>query len=527
MHEPRRSVSDFKAVYERAPCGLFTAMAGGKILQANRTFCELLQFTESALVGHRTFLDLLTMGGKIFLQTHLAPLLQVQRSVAEVKLDMRRKDGAIVPVMVNVRRVNERSVEIDEFAVMVMSDRHKYERELVAARSRSDDALKAKEAAEFALKLADRRKDEFLATLAHELRNPFSAMRSAIDLLTRQVRLPHETMWALEMLDRQLDQATRLTDDLLDVSRIAEGKIEVKKTRVEICAIIREVVDSTRARQTGSGLSHEFDVHLPEERIYLLADPIRLAQIVQNLLNNAFRYTPSGGNIALYVTSQGNDVVVTVRDGGIGISREDLATIFTMFAQAPSGHGQSRGGLGIGLALVRALVELHDGRVTAASEGLGKGSSFEVRLPSLDENPVSLTEQIFTSEAHQSLSSSSKPCRVLLVDDSEDAAAGLKLLLQAEGHRVETASSGLDALRVEQAFRPEAVILDLGLPDIDGKEVARRIRSMRGAKVTLIALTGWHADPELNADENCFDAYFVKPANLRQLLKVLKGTTVR
>ncbi|WP_250504108.1 ATP-binding protein [Caballeronia sp. AZ7_KS35] len=524
MHEPLRSVSDFKAAYERAPCGLFTAMAGGKIVRANRTLCEWLGFSASELVGHRTFLDMLTMGGKIFLQTHLAPLLQVQRSVAEVKLDMRRQDGTIVPMMVNVCRVNEGGDELDEFAVMVMGDRHKYERELVAARSRSDEALEAKASAERALRLADRRKDEFLATLAHELRNPFSAMRSAIDLLSRQQCVSADTAWPLQMLDRQLDQAARLADDLLDVSRIAEGKIEIKKTRIEIGAIIHDVVESTRARRSEAESSHEFDIHLLDEDVYVLADPVRLAQIVQNLLNNAFRYTPSGGKIELVVARQCDDVVITVRDSGIGISHEDLATIFTMFAQVPSGHGRSKGGLGIGLALVRALVQLHDGQLTAASEGPGKGSAFEVRLRALSAEHCLVATETSPSAVNQPLSAPLKERRVLVVDDSEDAAASLTLLLQAEGHRVKTAISGQDALRVEEAFHPEAVILDLGLPDIDGTEVARTIRAKRGSNVLLIALTGWQADPQLSPLDTQFNAYFVKPANLSELLKVLKTT---
>ncbi|SAK94856.1 PAS/PAC sensor hybrid histidine kinase [Caballeronia catudaia] len=529
MQEPLRSVSDFKAAYERAPCGLFTAKAGGKIVQVNRTFCEWLGFPASELVGQRTFLDLLTTGGKIFLQTHLAPLLQVQRSVAEVKLDMRRRDGAVVPMMVNVCRVTEGGIALDEFAVMVMGDRHKYERELVAARGRSDEALKGKETAELALKLADRRKDEFLATLAHELRNPFSAMRSAIDLLSRQQPLTADALWPLEMLDRQLAQAARLADDLLDVSRIGEGKIEIKKMPVEIGAIIREVVESTRARQAACESSHDFDVHLPHGRIQLLADPVRLAQIVQNLLNNAFRYTPSGGKIVLSATRHGDNVVMSVRDTGIGISQEDLTTIFTMFAQAPSGHGRSKGGLGIGLALVRALVQLHDGQLTAASQGPGKGSEFEVRLPALPAGDSSLAAAMTSPAANQTLSAPAEERRVLVVDDSEDAAASLALLLQAEGHEVETANCGLDALRVEAAFHPEAVILDLGLPDIDGKEVAAKIRSRRGSRVTLIALTGWQADAavkpdaQLEPDESPFDAYFVKPANVDELLAELRG----
>ncbi|AQH05036.1 hybrid sensor histidine kinase/response regulator (plasmid) [Burkholderia sp. KK1] len=525
MHELRESLPDFEAAYDHAPCGLFTAVSGGKVLRVNRTFCGWLGFSASELVESRTFQDLLTTGGKIFLQTHLAPLLQVQRSVSEVKLDMRHRDGTVVPMLVNVSRLVEAGVEFDEFAVMVMGDRHKYERELIAARSRSDEALQAKKSAELALKLADRRKDEFLATLAHELRNPFSAMRSAIDLLARQRGLPADTTWPLEMLNRQLDQATRLADDLLDVYRIAEGKIEIKKRRIEIGAIIGEVVASTNARYAGSEPSHDFQVDLPNELIYLDADPVRLAQIVQNLLNNAFRYTPAGGSVALSATRQGDDLVITIRDSGIGISRNDLSTIFTMFAQVPSGQGQAKGGLGIGLALVRALVDLHGGQLTAASEGPGRGSRFEVHLPILVADCGVLDEQPRTVASVRPTAAALRPRRILVVDDSEDAAASLSLLLQAEGHTVEAANSGRDALRIEVEFDPDAVILDLGLPDVEGKEVARRIRARRGAKVILIALTGWQPDEQTKSSENYFDAYFVKPAELCELLKVIDAIT--
>ncbi|HEY2022064.1 hybrid sensor histidine kinase/response regulator [Paraburkholderia sp.] len=508
---------DADAAYERAPCGLIVAAAGGKIIRVNKTCCEWLGFSAAQLVETRSFQDLLTIGGKIFLLTHVMPLLQMQRSVAEIKLDLRHRDGRAVPMLVNISRISDAGCELDEFSVMVMSDRHKYERELVVARTRLEESLQAKEAAELALRAADRRKDEFLATLAHELRNPLGAMRTAIDLLRRPELLGGDTAWPLQLLARQLDQASRLTDDLLDASRIGEGKIELRKTTVEIGAILHEVVESTRARHFAHGPSHEVETHIPPERIYVHADPLRVSQVIQNLLNNALRYTPSGGKICLSAERQDDQAVITVRDNGIGIARNDLPTIFQMFAQAPSARGRVMGGLGVGLALVRALVELHDGRVTVDSRGPGHGTSFEVRLPALPAEP-----QPLPSPAVESSGSSATQRRVLVVDDNEGAAASLAILLESEGHTAQTATSGRDALRAADEFVPEVVVLDLGLPDIDGAEVARRIRSHRGSSVALIALTGWAPDNNASTSQNLFDAYFVKPVDVAKLLDALE-----
>ena len=517
MQQPGAAPWNAAAAYDRAPCGLLVAAAGGKIVHVNRTFCGWLGLSTPELVETRSFQDLLTVGGKIFLQTHVMPLLQMQRSVAEIKLDLRNTHGIVVPMLVNISRVNRAGSELDEFACMIMSDRHKYERELVVARRRLEESLKAREAAELALRAADRRKDEFLAMLAHELRNPLGAMSTAIALLQRQPSGDTGKDVPVELLARQLAQASRLTDDLLDASRIAEGKIEVKKAPVEIGAIMHEVIESTRARHFECGASHEVETRIPTEHIYVHADRVRLAQITQNLLNNALRYTPPGGKIWLAVSRQGNEAVITVRDNGIGIPAEDLPTIFDMFAQAPSGRGRLVGGLGVGLALVRALVELHQGRVTVHSSGPGQGSTFEVRLPALRDPPQPLGEPTNQSRA---------PCWtsrcVLVVDDNEGAASSLSTLLEVEGHTVRMATSGLDALRAVDDFVPEAVILDLGLPDIDGREVARRIRENHGSNVALIALTGWSPDKDAATRPTDFDAYLVKPVDVDALLSAIE-----
>ena len=515
-HERGDVVAAGNAAYERAPCGLLATAAGGKILRVNQTLCRWLGFSAADLVDRLTFLDLLTVGGRMFMHTHLVPLLQVQRSVAEVQLGLRRNDGVVIPVLVNACRVSEAGREVDEFAVIIVNDRHQYERELVQARQRAEEALKAKEAAERALMTADRRKDEFLATLAHELRNPFSAMRSAIALLKRPDPSLPDKDWAVHMLDRQLDQASRLTDDLLDISRIAEGRIELQRTRTDVCAVVRDVIESTRARHFITGSSHHLAAEIAAEPIYVRGDAVRLSQIVQNLLNNALRYTPVGGNVWVSVIRQDDEAVITVTDNGIGIEQDQLAAIFEMFAQAPSGGGRLKGGLGVGLALVRALVRLHEGKVAAHSEGPGKGSSFDVRLPVIPTVDTSLERPSLPQFATASVAR-----RVLVVDDNEDAAISLSLVLESEGHIIRAAKSGHEALNVEKEFKPEVVVLDLGLPDVDGREVARRIRSSRGRSATLVALTGRVGDRSLYRGQDSFDAYFVKPVDLGELLAVI------
>ncbi|MBW0449919.1 PAS domain-containing hybrid sensor histidine kinase/response regulator [bacterium M00.F.Ca.ET.228.01.1.1] len=513
---------DYGAAYDIAPCGLFTTVPGGVIVRANQTLCRWLGFHASALVGHKRFQDLITVGGRIFLQTHLAPLLDLQRSVAEVKLDMLRGDGTIVPVLVNISRVGRPGEQFDEFAVMTVSDRHKYERELLEARRRAENALQAKDAAEQALRVADRRKDEFLATLAHELRDPLGAMRTAVEVLMRdtQVAAAHKPGGserpgignALDILERQLGKAARLTDDLLDISRIAQGKIEIRRAPVHLQAILDDVVVSARARLPSHDPTHTLEVDLIPEPVIVDADAVRIAQIVQNLLNNALRYTPSGGWVRLTAAREDGHAVIRVSDNGIGIAPDDLTRVFAMFGQAPAARGQ--GGLGIGLALVRALAELHGGTVTASSAGHGLGSTFEVRLPLA-------ACQVLSSPPARAPRVETAGRRVVIADDNEDAAQGLAALLEEEGHVTAVAADGVSALRLVDEFCPEVVVLDIGLPDISGEEVASRIRRTHGERVSLVALTGLGAQTRPHA---LFDVFLTKPAPIDALLAAIAGT---
>jgi PAS domain S-box-containing protein len=360
---------------------------------------------------------------------------------------------------------------------------------------------------------ADRRKDEFLATLAHELRNPLAALRNALALLEVSDDEPETRAYAREMMNRQLGQLVRLIDDLLDVSRISQGKFELRRSVVELGAIVREALDAARPHAAERAVALE----LPTEAVTVDGDPVRLAQVFGNLLHNAVKFTDPGGRIAVQVERRGADAVVSVVDDGVGIPPERLAGIFELFAQVDTSRERSHGGLGIGLTLVKRLVEMHGGAVDARSEGLGKGSAFQVRLP-LAEAPARAAEP--SSDAEPAPAAA---LRILTVDDNRDAADGLVLLLERAGHQVVTAHDGEEAVRAAGELQPDAVVLDIGLPKLDGYEVARRIRAEGwAANVVLVALTGFGQESDRRqARDAGFDCHLVKPVDPRELLRTL------
>jgi PAS domain S-box-containing protein len=370
--------------------------------------------------------------------------------------------------------------------------------------------------AEEALRQADRKKDEFLATLAHELRNPLAPIRNATKLL-QDMHIDNDIVRAaLDMLERQSRQMVRLIDDLLDVSRISRGKIELREERVELAIIVTQALDA--ARPFCDQMNHQLSVRLPTEPIYLTADSIRLAQVLGNLLNNACKFTPKGGAIRLSVERDNQDAVIRVSDNGIGIPSDKLPHIFDMFSQLDTSLERSQGGLGIGLSLVKSLVELHGGRVEARSEGIGRGSEFVVHLPIDDSQPVPVVSPS-ASVAPAQLS-----LRILVVDDNVDAATSMALLLKRLGHEVHLAHDGLQAVESSRALEPQIVLLDIGLPKLNGYDACRQIRAADPErKATLIALTGWgQPDDRRKSEESGFDAHLVKPVDLTTLMEVLR-----
>ncbi|MFL5303679.1 MAG: PAS domain S-box protein [Polyangia bacterium] len=381
-----------------------------------------------------------------------------------------------------------------------------------AERKRLADDLRAVAAD---LSEANRRKTEFLAMLAHELRNPLAPISNAV----RALRMGHGeekvARAVLGMLERQVAQLGRLVDDLLDLSRVTRGEIALRKQPMELVPIIEQAVEATRARY--GSLNQELTVKVPIHPLYLNGDPVRLTQVVGNLLNNACKFTDPGGHIALTVTHDDGQAIIRVRDDGIGISAPQLSHVFDMFTQLDSSLERTRDGLGIGLTLVKALAALHDGTVHARSDGPGRGSEFEVRLPVLTESPAALEPPppapLPAIGAH----------RILIVDDNVDGADSLAMLLQEIGHETHKAHDGVEALDVAERVRPDAVLLDIGLPKLNGYEVCRRMRERAwGSKLLIVALTGWGQEEDRQRSLAAgFDTHLVKPVDHELLIRLL------
>jgi two-component system CheB/CheR fusion protein len=359
---------------------------------------------------------------------------------------------------------------------------------------------------EQALKEADRRKDEFLAVLAHELRNPLAPIRNALLLLNRGRSDVATVEQSCSILERQVRQLVRLVDDLLDLSRISQGKIQLKVERVELAEVVQAALETSRPLIDGS--RHQLTVALPTSPVYLQVDPARLAQALNNLLNNAAKFTEPGGRISLTAEVTGeppNPAVIRVRDTGMGIPEEVLPHVFDLFVQGEQGRGRSRGGLGIGLTLVRQLVEMHGGQIEAHSDGPGKGSEFVLRLPLA-------RDQTLPARAVPDRAAPAKPRRILVVDDNRDQADSLAQLLRSMGHEVSTAYNGPEAVQAALADGLEVALVDIGLPGMDGNEVARRIRQQsQGKPPILIALTGWGQEEDLQRSHDAgFDQHLVQ-----------------
>ena len=358
------------------------------------------------------------------------------------------------------------------------------------------------------LREADRRKDEFLATLAHELRNPLAPIRNALHIMRLKAEDPATVEQARLIMERQLGQMVRLVDDLLDVGRITRGRLELRKERVELATIVKNALDTTRPIIEAAG--HQLTVSLPAEPIYLDADPVRLAQVLANLLNNAAKYMDRGGHIWVSALRSEREVVVCVRDQGIGIPLQALPAIFEMFMQVEDSVERSRGGLGIGLTLAKQLVELHGGSIEAHSQGSGKGAEFRVRMPVVPVPTALATAR--DEAAHAALP---VRFRILVADDNIDAAESMGMMLRLMGNDVRTVRDGQQAVDEARVFRPDLAVLDIGMPKLNGYEVARLIRQQRwGNELVLVALTGWgQEEDKRKAAEAGFDHHFTKPVS--------------
>jgi PAS domain S-box-containing protein len=381
-------------------------------------------------------------------------------------------------------------------------------------------------AAEEALKEADRRKDEFLALLAHELRNPLAPLRNGIEVLRMATADPQLLAATRDMMDRQLSHMVRLIDDLLDVSRLSRNRMELRRSRVSLADVVSSAVETARPAITAAG--HTLSIVLPPEPVLLDADLTRLAQVFGNLLNNSAKYTPGGGRIQLAAVRRGDWVEVAVADNGIGIPESALGNIFEMFSQVDRSIERSAGGLGIGLALVRGLVEMHGGTVEAASPGEGAGSTVTVRLPILrsgalpQPSPAAAGMGDLAAEANARAGARR---RILVADDNEDAAGSLITMLQLLGNDVRGATDGVEAVEMAAQLRPHLILMDIGMPRMNGYEATRRIREQPwGRDITILALTGWGQDSDrARSREAGCDGHLVKPVELASLERLLEA----
>jgi PAS domain S-box-containing protein len=487
----------YRLLVEQMQQGAATLHPDGTIVYCNRRLAELLELPHEKLIG-ASLSDFFASEDRTI---HDDLLRQGQRGSGRAEANLRRKDGELLPAFLTFNVLpGDCGGAIGVLVTDLTTEKHR--EQLTAAHQ--------------ALRDADRRKDEFLATLAHELRNPLAPVMAALDAMKLSGDDPAVLRETRAMMQRQMKQMVRLIDDLLDVSRITRDKLELRRERVDLESIMHNAVEA--ARPLAQSLQHQMQISLPDGPVDLDADPARLTQVFGNLLNNACKFTPRGGKVSLDVRRLGGEVEVSVSDSGLGIAPDKLTEVFGMFAQVDRSLSGSQGGLGIGLTLARRLVEMHGGTVSAHSEGPGRGSKFIVRLPVLPGQPASRN---LTEPAGESGPTTAR--RILVVDDNRDAAESLAKLLQFAGHETHTAHDGLEALTAAEKLRPDVVLLDIGLPKVNGFEVARKIREQSwGRSMTLIAVSGWGQDEDRKKSKDAgFDGHLVKPVGHAALKKMI------
>jgi PAS domain S-box-containing protein len=406
-----------------------------------------------------------------------------------------RKDGSTFWANVIITSVHDREGNLRGYA--------KVTRDLTAHRK-----LESLEASE-------KRIHEFIAMLAHELRNPLAPVSNAISLLLAKGNLDADALWACHMMRRQMTHLTRLVDDLLDVSRITRSAIRLEEAQVDLVEVARHAIEATRQLIADRG--HHISTILPDDNVEVLGDEVRLTQVILNLLQNAAKYTPNGGRITLAVARENDQAVLRVADNGIGIESELLPSVFKLFVQAERGLNRSEGGLGIGLTLVKRLVELHHGSVEAVSEGTGKGSTFTVRLP------LAGAGQQGIGRAAPSVPDRPRGQKILVIDDDADSCETMAMLLRQFGHEVRTATTGPDGLSIAAAFAPRVVLLDIGLPGMDGYEVAGRLKAMEATRhAALIAISGYGYGGDIERSREAgFLCHFAKPVEPRTIQQAI------
>ena len=451
---------------------------------------------------------------------------EILRSKVAVLVELYCKRRELLELNRNLGQANERLAEANTTlqaektreleALNATLQRANAELERANRSLQSEVAERAR--AEQALKEADQHKDEFLAMLAHELRNPLAPILSAVQLMRMKPVTDPQLSWSRDVIERQLAHLTRLVDDLLDVARITRGRINLSREPIELGTLVARAVEIVQPLIQERG--HQFTTEIPDGTLRVNADPLRLTQALGNVLGNAAKYTERQGHISLSVHRQGTEVEIRVRDNGIGIPAEILPRIFDLFTRLDRRSDHPHSGLGIGLALVRRLLQMHDGTISAHSEGTGRGSEFVIRLPLLPEASRSVNGR---QPAATTADAPPARRRILVADDNADALQTLATVLELSGHEVFSAPNGSLALECAERHLPEVALLDIGMPLLDGYEVARRIRAQAwGKRITLVALTGWGQDSDRRRSREAgFDSHLVKPLDLAKLTELL------
>lgn len=492
------------AIVESSNDAIISKSLDGFIQTWNAAAERLFGYTAEQAIGRH--ISLVIPLDRLAEEEEIIASLRAGQRIEHYETERLRSDGQRVEVSLTISPIKDVSGNVIG-ASKIARD--------ITDRKRAEDDLQRLAAD---LSDADRRKNEFLATLAHELRNPLAPMTNMLEVLKRADGDTEILKRAQETIERQLGQMVRLVDDLLDLNRVTHDRLELRRSEVDLSSVIQQAVEVARPLIDAAG--HNLTVDLPDEPIYLNADRARLAQMFGNLLNNSSKYTRPMGSISLTAKRIDNEVAVTVKDNGAGIPRDKLDSIFDMFMQVDRTTDRAQGGLGIGLTLVKRLAEMHGGSIEAKSAGEGQGSEFVVRLPVLSKPSVVRHAPSVEPEP-------SPRRRILIVDDNQDSADSLAMLLEITGNKTYMAHDGVEAIEAIERYHPEVVLLDIGLPKLDGHEVCRHVRQQSwGKDIVMIALTGWgQEDDRRKSEEAGFNGHLVKPVDYDRLLELLSSTT--